>query len=55
LGGHNIKSPPEEEPARMIVNVTKADIFQHPNYDPDTISHDISILRLPEKLTFSGM
>jgi len=52
MGVHNLKASKEEEPGRRVVNVTAADIHQHPKYNEDTVTHDISIIRLPEKLTF---
>ncbi|CAL8113620.1 unnamed protein product [Orchesella dallaii] len=52
LGTHNLKASSEEEPGRRVVNVTAENIHQHPKYNEDTVTHDISIIRLPEKLTF---
>jgi len=53
LGVHRIKGGSGPEEGRMVVNVTKGDIYQHPDYNPNTISHDITIIRMPEKVTFS--
>jgi len=50
MGSHSIK---EREESRRIVNITSENIFQHPNYDDENIFSDISILRLPEELTYS--
>jgi hypothetical protein len=54
LGALNIKAKKEEEPDRVIYNITRENIFQHPSYNPSTISHDITVIRLPEKVKFSG-
>jgi len=53
IGGHNLRAMPGEEPNRILVNVTKENIFTHPKYNMDDILYDIAIIRLPEKLTFS--
>jgi len=50
LGAHNIKM---KEPERLLFNVSRDGIFQHPDYNPNTISHDISIIRIPEKIKFT--
>lgn len=54
IGAHDIKASKEEEPGRLIVNVTKEAIFTHPKYDGDRVFNDISIIRLPEKLTYNA-
>lgn len=53
IGAHNLRASKEEEPDRRVVNVTADDIHQHPKYDEETVTHDISIIRLPDKLTFN--
>jgi len=53
LGTHNIKASKEVEDGRQIFNITRSHIFQHPEYNGNTISHDISILKLPEPITFT--
>jgi len=50
MGSHSIK---QKEESRKIVNITAENIFQHPNYDEETIFSDISILRLPEELEYN--
>ncbi|XP_021960172.1 chymotrypsin BI [Folsomia candida] len=54
IGGHNINASNEDEPGRIIVNVTRQYIFVHPKWGVVPASHDIAIIRLPEKLTFSN-
>jgi len=55
LGAQNIKKSGSEEPYRKVYNITRKDIFQHPEYNENTISHDITVIRLPEKITFNSM
>ena len=54
LGTHNIKSAKGVEDGRQIFNITRQNIFQHPDYNGNTITHDISILRLPQPILFTG-
>lgn len=53
LGTHNIKAASGEEDGRKVYNITRSNIFQHPEYNGNTITHDISILRLPEPVLFT--
>jgi len=53
MGAHNLRASKEEEPNRRVVNVTAENIHQHPNYNEDTVTHDISIIRLDDKLEFN--
>lgn len=50
LGTNNLKQPAV---GRLVFNVTREGIFQHPKYNPSTVSHDISIIRLPERVEFN--
>jgi len=43
-----------DEPQRLVVNVTKENIFTHPQYNEDNVFNDISIIRLPQELKFNG-
>ncbi|XP_035706860.1 chymotrypsin B [Folsomia candida] len=54
IGGHNINASNEDEPGRIILNVTRQYIFAHPKWGVVPVSHDIAIIRLPAKLTFSN-
>ena len=51
LGTTNLKDP---TPGRQIFRVTREGVFQHPQYNPYSIDHDISIIRLPEKVEYTG-
>lgn len=37
------------------LRIDTSDVVVHPEWDPDTLSNDISILYLPKKIRFSGM
>jgi len=51
LGAENIKN--KKDPNRQLFNVSAQDIYQHGSYNPVTISHDISILQLPNDIKFN--
>jgi len=50
LGTNNLKSPAN---TRKVYNITREAIFQHPSFNPNSITHDISVLRLPERVEFN--
>jgi secreted trypsin-like serine protease len=54
IGAHDIKAPLETEPSRRVVNITKDSIFTHPKYNEDNVFNDISIIRLPQELSFNS-
>jgi len=37
----------------MAFNITRQHIFQHPDYNPLTITHDITVIKLPQKVKFT--
>lgn len=51
-GIENIKN--KKDPNRQLFNVSASNIHQHGSYNPITISHDISILTLPNDIKFNG-
>jgi len=51
VGAENIKN--KQDPNRQLFNVSNHEIYQHTNYNPITISHDISILHLSEDIQFN--
>lgn len=51
LGALDIKSKTEK---RLTFNITRENIFQHPDYNPNTITHDITVIKLPEKVNYTG-
>lgn len=51
LGTNNLKTPDE---GRLLFNVTREGIFQHPKYNPSTVAYDIAVIRLPERVEFTG-
>jgi chymotrypsin len=53
LGTHNLKANKDIEDGRKVINITRESIFQHPEYNGNTITYDISLLRLPEDVTFT--
>ncbi|OXA51762.1 Chymotrypsin BI [Folsomia candida] len=50
LGALDIKSKTEK---RLTFNITRENIFQHPDYNPNTITHDITVIKLPEKVNYT--
>lgn len=52
VGTNSLKNP---DPGRKVFNVTRDGIFQHPHYNPNTIAFDLAILRLPERVEFTGI
>jgi secreted trypsin-like serine protease len=42
-----------EEDGRMVFNVSRRNVFQHPEYNPNTHAYDISIIRLPQRIQFN--
>jgi secreted trypsin-like serine protease len=50
LGALNIKA---KEDGRVIYNITSESIFQHPDYNRNTITHDITVIKLPERVKFT--
>lgn len=48
LGGHNLKSP---APSQMDLRVVRA--LLHPLYDPPSIAHDLSLLRLAKPVALT--
>jgi secreted trypsin-like serine protease len=51
LGAIDIKNKNEKD--RVVFNITKEHIFQHPDYNPTTISHDITVIKLPHKISYT--
>lgn len=49
MGAHNIR---EAEPEQ--VTMTSTDYLVHEAWDPNTLANDISVIRLPQPVTFDG-
>lgn len=52
LGTNNFKNP---DAGRLTFAITREGIFQHPKYNPSTVAYDIAIIRLPERVEFTGI
>lgn len=52
LGAQDIRNL--TEPGRLNIRVPAANIVVHSGYNPNTISNDIAILRLPEPVNVTG-
>jgi secreted trypsin-like serine protease len=50
VGTNSLKNP---DSGRKVFNITRDGIFQHPDYNPNTIGYDVAILRLPERVEFT--
>jgi len=48
-GAHDVRA--DSEPHR--VEITSYEGFTHPEWDPNTLSNDIALVRLPEKIEFN--
>ncbi|MGU0781529.1 trypsin-like serine protease, partial [Pseudomonas aeruginosa] len=49
MGAHNIRL---EESSQVSVRTT--DYFVHEEWNPSTLSNDVSVIRLPSPVTFNG-
>ena len=51
LGAHNIRDESEETQVRII----STEYIQNEDYDPFNIIDDTALIRLPEKIEFTGL
>ena len=49
-GAHNVRA--SSEPER--IEITSYDGWTHPQWDSNTLSNDLALIRLPQKITFTG-
>ena len=50
-GAHNVRA--SSEPER--IEITSHDGWTHPQWDSNDLSNDLALIRLPEKITFTGL
>jgi len=50
-GAHDLS---QTETTTQFIEITENDIFQDPNYDANLLTFDLSVLKLPQPLIFSG-